>query len=699
MAATVGVEQRLFVVEQELERSRRRLAEAEQLARIGSWEWDITAGEVTWSDELWRIYGIPKGSVELSYEHFLACVHPEDREAVDARNRKCFADHQPFEDVKRVVRPDGTVFLMHTQGEMICAEDGTPLRMVGVCEDVTDRERAREARELLASIIDSSDDAIVGRDAEGRITSWNPGAERLYGWAAGDIIGAPAELLVPPARRREEHEALQRIFAGERLDHFETQRLRKDGRLLDISLTLSPMRQGDAIVGVSSIARDITERKRFEQQLQRLAERDPLTDLFNRRRFAEELAIQAKQASRYETTCAVLLLDLDGLKYVNDSHGHLAGDELLRSVARLLGSRVRDTDVLARLGGDEFAVLLPRAGEPEAQRVAAELLEELRHHTVVLGGGIMRVTGSIGIAVSGGGAGRDDELLEAADRAMYAAKDAGRDRIAVASQVARAAGGAPATWEQRIRRALDTDAFVLRAQPIFDVRTGACSRYELLLRMRGPAGEEIPPGAFLPVAERLGLIHAIDRWVIDQAITMLGRHGAAGRDVSFAVNVSGGSVGDFELPGMIERRLAETGVDPSRLILEVTETAAIQNLDDARRFANALTRLGCRFALDDFGAGFGSFVYLKHLPADYLKIDGDFVRSPRNRTDELVIESIVGVARGLGKQTIAEWVTDAETYALLADWGVDFAQGHHTGRPMPAAEVGAHAERHRPAAS
>ncbi len=678
------------LVEDELKRSRRRLIEAEQLARIGSWEWDIVAGVVNWSDGLWQIYGIPKDSVELSYEHFLSCVHPDDRPAVNERNTRCFADHQPFEDVKRAMRPDGSVFLMRTQGEMICDRKGQPLRMVGVCEDVTDQVRAREAQARLVSIIESSEDAVVASDAEGRITSWNPGAERLYGWSAAAVLGQPMDMMVPPVRREKERRARQRILAGERIDHYETQRQRIDGRIIDVSLALSPVRDGPQIVGVSSIARDVSERRRFEQQLRHASERDSLTGLFNRRRWTEELSMQAARSARYGATCAILVIGLDGLKYVNDMSGHRAGDDLLRSVARLLAHGVRESDVLGRLGGDEFAVLLPHATEQEAAALGQKLLQALRHHTPVIDGTVLRTTASIGVAVSSGEDADSDALRTAGERAMYAAKDGGRDRVALASacrgnQVARGVD-----WGQRIRAALDGDGFSLVCQPIVDVAGGSCSRYELLLRMRDHDGQEFPPGAFLPIAERLGLIHEIDRWVIERAIEMLAEQGAAGRDLCLSVNVSGGSVGDFELPRLIAQRIAETGVQPSRLILEVTETAAIANLDEARHFAETLRALGCRFALDDFGVGFGSFLYLKHLPADFLKIDGDFIRSPRTRTDELVIESIVHVAQGMGMQTVAEWVGDDHTLEQLRTWGVDFAQGFHTGRPMPVTEMAAH---------
>jgi diguanylate cyclase (GGDEF)-like protein/PAS domain S-box-containing protein len=672
-------------VHEELRRSQARLLEAQQLARIGSWEWDVGAGVVTWTDELFRIYGLEPQSFEPTYEHFLERVHPDDRAAVDERNRRAFADHQPFEDVKRVLRPDGSVFLMRTQGEVITDPAGEVVRMIGVCEDVTDARRAEEATATLAAIVRHSGDAIYLRTPEGTITSWNDAARQLYGYSAEEAIGRRVALLVPPNRCDEERRILELLLDGQRVDAFETQRMRKDGTLVDVSIAMSLVRDSDGeVIGISGISRDITERKRFEAQLRYLASRDGLTDLYNRRRFEEELALAASGARRYGTPGALLVLDLDNFKDVNDTLGHGTGDQLIRSIAAVFRARLRDSDVLARLGGDEFAVLLPHADGEQARRVADDLLEAVRHFDMVDGGQRVRVTTSIGGVLLGGyELLSGDELLSMADRAMYQAKDEGRDRVVLRTP-AEGEGDRRArhvSWERRIRRALDGDGLVLHAQPILDLASGATSAYELLLRLQDEEGSAFP-NAFLGAAERRGLIHEIDRWVSARAIDLIASHG-----VRLEVNLSARSVGDRELLSLVSQRLASTGIDPSLLVFEITETAAIHNMDEARRFAETLTALGCGFALDDFGVGFGSFSYLKHLPADYLKIDGDFIRSPRSRTDELVVESIVHVARGLGKQTIAEWVGDEETVSLLRGYGVDFAQGFHTGRPFPAGEL------------
>jgi diguanylate cyclase (GGDEF)-like protein/PAS domain S-box-containing protein len=670
--------------EAELRRTKDRLEESQRLARLGSWEWDIPQNKVTWSAELFRIYGLEPGEIEPTYERFLERIHPDDREAVDERNHKAFADHRPFQDVKRATRPDGSEFLMRTQGEVIVDSDGNPIRMLGVCEDVTLEKQAEEAQAMLASVVHSSDDAIITRSLKGKVTSWNPGAERLYGYPSEEAVGFEWGKLIPEERRVEETEAMRRAVTGEHVEHYETRRVRKDGSQIDVSVTLSPLRNAEGtVIGISTIARDITQRKRFEAQLKQLANNDPLTGLYNRYRFEEELAEELVSGQRYGNAGAVLVLDLDNFKYVNDGFGHGAGDEVLRGVSELLRTRLRRSDVLARLGGDEFAILLRGQGDEEARAVAQELLEQIRAYTPQMEGQPVRMTASIGVTVIDSGASSPGDLLADADRAMYDAKESGRDTVVFLDADDRNAGPAAGRgWEHRIRTALDEDRFELHCQPILELSSGKVTQSELLVRMRGDDGL-IPPNAFLGDAERLGLIHAIDRWVVTRAIELLAQQPGA----CFEVNLSGQSTGDEQLLRLIKGELESSGVAPDRLIFEITETAAVASIDQARRFAEALRDLGCRFALDDFGAGFGSFYYLKHIPVDFLKIDGDFVRSPRSQADDLVVESIVHMAQGLGKRTIAEFVEDEGTLEALRAKGVDYAQGFHIGRPGPVEDL------------
>ena len=421
--------------------------------------------------------------------------------------------------------------------------------------------------------------------------------------------------------------------------------------------------------------------------LEQLAETDPLTGVSNRRHFEGELESEVLLTTSLGRSSALLVLDLDNFKYVNDSHGHAVGDSVLLQVAHMLRKTLRASDVVARLGGDEFSVLLRDVTPELAEDIARKLLDQVRSASFTIEGGHqLRLSVSIGITTFDA-ADRlgPAELMVNADIAMYDAKEAGRDRVALAAaDVHQERVKSRQTWLERIRTALEWDLMELHAQPILNIVTGEVASYELLLRMRSETGELIPPAAFLDIAERSGMIRDIDHWVIRSACRMLAEGNAEGRHLQLEVNVSGVSVSDPEFSALIEPHLLALGPLAKQLVIELTETAAVGNLAQAIEFATGLQRYGCQFALDDFGAGFGGFYYLKYLPCQYLKIDGEFIRTlPYSPVDQVFVRAMVELARGLGKQTIAEFVEDEESLRLLKVLGVDFAQGYHIGRPAP----------------
>ncbi|MGD0713889.1 MAG: EAL domain-containing protein [Gaiellaceae bacterium] len=434
---------------------------------------------------------------------------------------------------------------------------------------------------------------------------------------------------------------------------------------------------------------DISARKELEEHLAYLVDHDFLTGLVNRRRFEEELRLHVEEVARYGPTGALLLIDLDNFKDVNDSFGHKAGDDLLKGIAGLLQHRSRRTDLLARLGGDEFGLLLRRADAAEAATVARELVKALHRHVAVLGGENIRISASIGVTLFGGLS--DLEMFAYADLAMYEAKEGGRNRFSLYHPGGgrRKRASTRLVEAERIRQALEEDRFSLDCQPIVDLTNDEVCQYELLLRLQDDrSGELLLPGAFLYAAERFGLIQAIDAWVVRQAVALVDEHTRAGRRLILDVNLSGKSIGDPELAALIESLVTETAIDPACLVFEVTETAAIANIEQAKNFAHRLLELGCQLALDDFGAGFGSFFYFKNLPFDYLKIDGEYIRDlATSPTDRLLVEAIVSIAQGMGKKTIAEFVSGDDVTRLLRTIGVDYAQGYHIGPPRPTTEV------------
>ena len=527
-------------------------------------------------------------------------------------------------------------------------------------------------------------------DVGGHWLQVNDALCRIIGHTREELMATTLQAITHPEDGDRDERSLHDLLRGEIPSYQVEKRYRHAfGHYLWVLLTVSLVRdqRGEPLYLVSQV-QDVSERKELASRLEHLIDHDFLTGLFNRRRFQEELAREVERRSRYGAKGAVLMIDLDNFKNVNDAFGHKAGDDLLRGVAGALRHRMRQTDVLARVGGDEFAILLPEADADQAQIVAEGIVKTLGRQVAVLGEQTIQITASVGIALFDGL--RAVELLEFADLAMYEAKEAGRNRVAAyrpggehGKQVSRRAE------VELIRTALEEDRMLLYCQPILDLKQNEVCQYELLLRLRTDAGAEpLSPSSFLYVAERFNLIQEIDCWVARKAIEMIAEYGRAGRRLVLHVNLSGKSIGDPRVAAFIEEAIPDSGIDPACLIFELTETTAITSIEDAKAFAHRLRIRGCRFALDDFGAGFGSFYYLKSLPFDYFKIDGEFIRGiVASPMDQLVVEAIVGIAQGMGKKTIAEFVPDEETSRLLEKRGVDYAQGYHVGRPKPLREV------------
>jgi diguanylate cyclase (GGDEF)-like protein/PAS domain S-box-containing protein len=663
----------------------RAVIDVAQAEGFGSFELDLKTGEAHYSEGLRRILAVPEG-LALTRELFYERIHPTDRDVVTSAVERARRDGEPLRFEIRVRRFDDIERVVRGRGEAIASGKHGPTKLSGTLQDVTEEATSRSARDLLSYVVQSTGDAIITKAPDGTITSWNRGAEQLYGYSAEEAIGRPSGITESPDRSGEWQKLLQTVFSGQSIENFETERVRKDGRVIAVSLTVSPVTDANGrIVQCAIIARDMTERVRYEERLRHMADHDQLTGLFNRRRFDEEVKRELARAGRYVEHSAVLSIDIDNFKGINDSAGHAAGDSVLAHVAAVLDHRSRASDVVARLGGDEFAVLLSAVGEREARTAAEHLLADIRTSPAAYGGKPFRVTASIGVATFESDDTTAGEVLVNADLAMYAAKTSGRDRVVVYTPIEarKVRAMAKLTWSQRIQDALNRDRFVLHLQPILELATGQIKHGELLLRMKGDRGKLIAPGAFLPAAERFGLIHAIDRWVVQRAIQLMAETNGSGPRVG--INLSGESiVGDPLLLEMIEQELERTAVDPGKLIFEVTETAAIANMPEATEFAQGLTSLGCSLALDDFGTGFGSFYYLKHLPVSYVKLDGEFIQNlPRSEVDEHMVKAIVGVSQALGIKTVAESVADEETIGLLQKHQVDYAQGFYVGKPAP----------------
>jgi diguanylate cyclase (GGDEF)-like protein/PAS domain S-box-containing protein len=657
---------------------------------------DVEGNVATWNAGAQRIKGYE--AEEIIGRHFSAFYPPEDVAAgKPERELLIAAADGRLEDEGWRVRKDGSRFWANVVITALRDETGS-LRGYGkITRDITERrfaeEQLRVAEEQFRSAFDDAPIGMMIVDLDGRYLKVNEAFCAILGHPRATLIGLAHRSVTHPDDVAGHEASTRRLLAGDaRSFTCEKRFLHAAGHPVWTSINVTLIRDADGRpLHFITQAQDITERRLYENQLKHMADHDPLTGLLNRRSFHGELDHHIARVKRFGATGAVLMIDLDHFKYYNDTQGHSAGDDLIVRIGHALESRMRETDVLARLGGDEFAVLLAREDPASAEVVARGLLEVIRDESPAPTlGERRRVTASIGIACFTDGEGiTGEEIMVNADVAMYDAKENGRNQTGHyrTAEHERPRMESQMRWASEITQVLAEDRFELVAQPIQPLRGNGPTQYELLLRMRDTNGDQIPPGTFLYIAERLGLIQEIDRWVVAHAIDLLAEQRAAGRDLRFEVNLSGHTIGDPELLELIERRLRETGVPPDRLIFEITETAAVANIARAATFAARLSELGCRFALDDFGAGFGSFYYLKHLPFDYLKIDGEYVRHcATNETDRILISAVVQIARSMGKHTIAEFVGDQEAVEVLTRLGVDFGQGYFLGCPEPLAD-------------
>lgn len=562
-----------------------------------------------------------------------------------------------------------------------------------VARDVT-IARQREARLLVLNdrferIFNDAPHGELLIDQSGLVTRVNPAMAAILGAPRASLERRPAtELALTPAGRSA---LLRELLAGDTDRATFERSFAVDGSTRDVTVTAVAMQDQEGARNVLVSVVDLSELKAYERRLAHLADSDPLTGLANRRKFDAELAAHLERCRRYGPTGAVIMLDLDNFKQVNDYLGHGAGDQLIVRVAAALRRRLRNIDIVARLGGDEFAVLLPQADRASAALVASDITRLIARQSASTGGaGSSTVTASLGVVLIDDTAGTASDLMSTADMIMYDAKDAGRNRylmhdpgrLAVPQTRARHA------WARRISEALDGGSLVAYAQPILDLATDRITGAELLCRMIDEHGGVIPPARFLHIAERTGLIGRIDEFMLRRAIEVCESLTASHPDFQVHVNVSGKSLGDPDISARLTRLLGAGPSSRRNVVVELTETVSVANLGVAQHFASQVSALGCKFALDDFGAGFGSFYYLKNLTFDLVKIDGEFVsRATDNATDRLILSSIVSIAKGMGKKTVAEFVTASKVLELVREFGVDYAQGYAVGRPKPLEEL------------
>jgi diguanylate cyclase (GGDEF)-like protein/PAS domain S-box-containing protein len=551
-----------------------------------------------------------------------------------------------------------------------------------------------EEKERAEVTLHSIGDAVITTDISGLVTYMNPVAEQLTGHDLASGRNMPVEKIYhvvdettgsPLANPVRLCLAENTVISG--MAHAQLISAR-DG-VHSIEETASPIRDREGrTIGAVLVVRDVTTTREISRRLEYQATHDTLTGLANRRQFERHIELAIHEVAEDGRMHAMCYMDLDQFKVVNDTCGHYAGDKLLIELGRLIKSKTREQDIVGRLGGDEFGLLLHDVSLDQAAFYASEIRNSIRDYRYVVDDHAFEVGVSIGIVAIRPESGTLADVFTAADVACYVAKDKGRNEIHVShmNDVEQAKRQLEMQWSARIPPALKEDRFVLYHQKILPLRDDEAlsPRCELLVRMVEADGSLIPPGKLIPAAERFRQMPDIDRWVIRNALKLVAQHGPGSGMASFAINLSGQSLGQPDLLDYVKREILRSGVRPQQVTFEITETAAIQNVSHAGQFMSELKRMGCQFSLDDFGSGLSSFGYLKTLPVDYLKIDGSFVRNMlRDHHDHSIVVAITQISKTLGIRCVAEFVGDHDTVIALKEIGVDYGQGFFLHRPEP----------------
>jgi diguanylate cyclase (GGDEF)-like protein/PAS domain S-box-containing protein len=686
------------LAERALRASEERLQLAQQSGEIVVWDWDLASDRIHFSPNARELLRVAAWESAPSRE-FFTHVHPQDQSRLQAALDATLVDDRDYFFEHRLLLATGQTRWLAQRGRVIRDATGRPARLLGVALDITSRKLAEEAlfqeKERAQVTLASIGDGVIRTDARGMIEFMNPSAERMTGWPIHEAYGRHLRdvfRVVEPETHSTLLDPVTRCLSEGRFVEFPGERMLqpRTGRPVAIADSASPIfnRQGRTIGAVLAF-KDVTELRTMERERSFLATHDPLTGLVHRKGFEQEVERAVQSARTQHRQHALLLAELDQYRLLLDTCGHFACDEALKHVAERLQSRMPAGAVLARLGTNEFAGLIPDCALPRAVEHAQELRDALARVQFHWQDRPFEFSLAVGLAAINEETADGTAALAAADAARFAARQLGGNRVREYrpgdDTIAKRIG--ELQWAQEVRRALESGRFRLHCQHIVPLQPEVESEpmAEIFLRMLSESGEPVPTAAFVAAAERYHLMSGLDRWVVAESLRVIASGSRSPESgTTFTINLSGQSLGDESFLDHVLAFLESTKVEPRRVCFEITETAAIANLSSALRFISALRGLGCRFVLDDFGAGFSSFAYLKNLPVDFLKIDASFTHQlPKDRIQRALVESILQIGRVLGMRMIAEGIEDETTLEILRELGVDYGQGFVLHRPGP----------------
>jgi diguanylate cyclase (GGDEF)-like protein/PAS domain S-box-containing protein len=672
--------------EQHLRRSDARFRQAERVAQVGSWELDHASGAMAWSAEMHRLFDTEPGQ-GASDESLLQAIVPEDRALVAQARAQALRSRVPCDVEFRIRVGQGPERWVHLRSTTFHGEDGQPQRSVGTVQDITARRQAEHEMRLAASVFENSLNAILITDAQGRIRQVNRAFTAITGYSAAEVIGRTPALLKSGQHPREFYDHLWETlntasrWEGELLNRC------KDGRAISVWESIIAVRdQAGAVDYYIGIFSDISEQKASAQRIHQLAYYDVLTGLPNRALLLDRCELALARSARAGKRMAVLFLDLDRFKHINDSLGHPVGDALLKAVARRLRETLREPDTIARLGGDEFVVLLENLDFPPDAEVAARRIVDAFREPFRLEEHTLSVGTTVGISLYPDHGQDVTSLFKFADLALYKAKESGRGDFRFFEARFNEAAHHRMRLENELRLALQRGELTLHYQPVFELRQGRLAGCEALLRWQHPELGSVSPAMFIPVAEDSGLIVPIGAWVLEQACRQARRWLDAGlRLGSMAVNLSGVQIQRDDLADSVQAALAASGLPPALLELEISEAYVMRHAERDLRQLTQLRALGVSLAVDDFGTGQSSLAHLRRLPVGKLKVDRSFMADiDRDQAGATVTRAVIGLGHGLGLTVVAEGVETEAQEQFLREQGCDLVQGFRYSRPLPA---------------
>lgn len=676
-------------LEKELKRNKDNLSEAQRIAKIGSWEWDLITQEILWSDEMYRIFGVNTDSFKPTYEAYMSCVHPDDREVVSEAVKNSLNSKEVSNEVEyRIVQPGAGEVMSIGVWELFRDEKGEPVRMIGTVQDITERKLIEEKQLLSAQVVENSAEAIVVTDAENKIISVNQAYTEITGYTLEEVIGKNPKLLKSGMYDTEFYHKLWETllkkgrWQGELVDR------RKSGELFPAWQTISVLRNKQGkVINYLSLISDISSVKESQEQLQFLAYHDPLTMLPNRLLMSDRLNHAIVRAKRESHMVAILFIDLDRFKTINDSLGHPVGDVLLKQAAERIQKEVRKADTVSRHGGDEFVIILEKIENVQYAAMLARKLIKAFGEPFMVQGHELHISLSVGISIYPGDGEDNITLLRNADAAMYRAKEQGRNDYQFYTSILTTYAFERLTLETALRHALEKEELVLYYQPQYLLDTGEITGAEALIRWRHPELGVVTPDKFIPMTEESGLIVPMGEWVLRTAVYQMKEWRNKGYPLHhMAVNVSGRQFRKNEIISSLKNALEETGLNPEYIEIEITESILMQEKSHGE-ILNELKKLGVNITIDDFGTGYSSLSYLKQLPVQKLKIDQSFVRDIAiDPSDKAITKAVIALGQSLQLDVIAEGVETRLQQELLSSLGCKEGQGYFCSPPVPASE-------------